>query len=490
LGLAVLPDYHQSHKVPPSSSSSRAVAAAAATATATATTHHHAHVPDDATVEYEAAARPPASIFSAAIVRYEMPDGTPITLRLDSSIVIGSGEHSGIRVVDRLASRVHAEIELRDDGAWVKDLGSKNGTFVNGVRVSLAQVPAGGTITIGNTRLTVDVERERRAVWPTERFGTLVGRSAKMRELFLRLSRVASADAPVLINGETGTGKEVVARAIHEASKRSKRPFVVVDCGALPANLLESELFGHAKGAFTGAVATHLGAVEVAAEGTIFLDEIGELPLEMQPKLLRALESNTFRRVGETEHRPIRARFVAATHRNLAAMVNAGTFREDLYYRLAVLPVHIPALRERPEDIPLLVEEMLKRRGSPSLGVPVDELITRAWVGNVRELRSFIERACTLGPEEAFAYAASRAGGSGAPGSGEFAQAGGSGGFPHVDVSVPFKDVRDRWVEDVERTYVANSLDRHGGNVTAVAESAGLARSYVHRLIRKHSLDR
>jgi transcriptional regulator with GAF, ATPase, and Fis domain len=440
-------------------------------------------VSDEATIEYTGRS---AESFSTAIVRVVGAD-PPKEVRLDGTIVVGSGEGANLRLDDRMASRVHAELEVKDDGVWVKDLGSKNGTFIEAVRVAHARVPVGGTVTVGSTRLSFELASEQRAVWPNDRFGPLLGRSAKMRELFMRLSRVAPSDAAVLIQGETGTGKELVARAIHQASPRNKRPFVVVDCGALPANLLESELFGHAKGAFTGAVSTHYGAVEAAAEGTIFLDEIGELPLEMQPKLLRALESKTFRRIGETDYKPIKARFLTATHRDLATMVNEGTFREDLFFRLNVLPVTVAPLRERKEDIRLIVEAMLQDRGAGPLEVPIDELMERPWPGNVRELRSFVERAVTLGAEEALAMTRSAGG---TKGGAAQAGPGDASGFPPVDVSVPFKDVRDQWLEHLEKTYVKNALDRHGGNVTAVAESAGLARSYVHRLIRKHDLDR
>lgn len=433
---------------------------------------------DEATVEY--VGRKNTETFSAVVVRVA---GKP-DVRLEDTCVIGTGDGAAIKIEgDRLVSRVHAQLELRDDGAWVRDLGSRNGTFIEGVRVGYARVPTNGTITVGNTRVSVTLASVERAVWPSDHFGPLIGTGPRMRELFLRLSRVAPSDAAVLIQGETGTGKELVARAIHQASPRAKRPLVVVDCGAMPANLLESELFGHAKGAFTGAAQMHLGAVEVAEEGTIFLDEIGELPLEVQPKLLRALESKTFRRVGETQYRPIKARFLTATHRDLASMVNEGTFREDLFFRLNVLPVHIPPLRERKEDIPIIIQALLEQRSAPPLDVPMEELMGRPWPGNVRELRSFVERAVTLGTEEALTMAATTGR---SPASGSTS----SGGFPPIDVTVPFKDVRDAWLEHLEKNYVKGALERQGGNVTAVAESSGLARSYVHRLIRKHDLDR
>jgi transcriptional regulator with GAF, ATPase, and Fis domain len=272
----------------------------------------------------------------------------------------------------------------------------------------------------------------------------------------------------------------VVARAIHDGSERARSPFVVVDCGALPANLLESELFGHARGAFTGAVSRHTGALEIAAGGTVFLDEIGELPLELQPKLLRALESKTFRRVGETEYRPITARFIAATHRDLPAMVNRGEFREDLFFRLNVLPITVPPLRERPEDIPQLIDAFVRAKGAPPLSISMADLTSRSWPGNARELRNFVERAVTLGSGEALELREQAQVPPVAPSK--------LGAMPDVPTDRPYKDVRDAWLEHLERTYLLKMLATHRGNVTAVAEASGLARTYVHRMLRKHGL--
>ena len=251
-------------------------------------------------------------------------------------------------IEDATVSRLHAELDPRRDGLWVRDLGSRNGTFVNGVRVVSARVPDGGRVQLGAASITllpsptsVSVE-----LWPDTRFGPLVGKSVAMRELFATLARVAAVDATVLVSGETGTGKELVAEAVHGASPRAGGPFVVVDCAALPDQLLQSELFGHARGAFTGAETARAGAIESANGGTVFLDEIGELPLAMQPALLRVLESRTVRRLGETAHRKVDVRFVSATHRDLRAMVTAGAFREDLYFRhRASLPLVVPPLR-------------------------------------------------------------------------------------------------------------------------------------------------
>ena len=277
---------------------------------------------------------------------------------IEGKTIAGSSVDAGLVVQDPTVSRLHAELELRDDGLWVRDLGSRNGTFLEGLQITGGRLPQGGKLRLGSTELVIDYKSGQPTqvtVWPTDRFAALTGGSVVMRELFGTLSRVAPMDSSVLIQGETGTGKELVARAIHEASPRADKPFVVVDCAALPDTLLDSELFGHAKGAFTGAIAPRLGAIETAAGGTVFLDEIGELPLSMQPKLLRVLESRTVRRVGETVHRDVDVRFVSATHRDLLTMVNAGEFREDLYFRISVIPLTIPPLRSRREDIGRLV---------------------------------------------------------------------------------------------------------------------------------------
>jgi two-component system response regulator GlrR len=394
---------------------------------------------------------------------------------------VGSAPGAEVRVADREVSRLHADLEPSEQGTWVRDLGSRNGTFVGDLRVTAALLPDGARLRLGGTELVLRYPSEPSPVelWPGHSFGGLLGASPPMRELYACLARVAESDAPVLLLGETGTGKELAAQAIHAASKRAAQPFVVVDCAALAGSLVEGELFGHARGAFTGAVGARAGSFEAASGGTIFLDEIGELPLALQPKLLRVLESHTVKRLGESEHRPVDVRLLAATHRDLGLMVNSGAFREDLYFRVAVLPLTLPALRARPSDIPILYRHFLAGR-QPREPLSERDLCKLPWLGNVRELRNFVERVCAFG-------AGGTLGGTSAPSVRTDA------GAPPADVSPvpfeqPFKEFREQWIDRGEREYVRRLLDKHGRNVAAAAEAAGLDRTYVYRLIRKHDL--
>jgi two-component system, NtrC family, response regulator GlrR len=404
-------------------------------------------------------------------------------------IVVGAAPDVDLVLTDPAVSRLHAELEPQESGLWVRDLGSRNGTYVEGIRVTAACIPEGGKLRIGDSQLTVHYATNATAVelWPAAQFGPLVGPSVKMRELFARLARVAPSSAAVLIEGETGTGKELAARAVHDASPRGGGPFVIIDCGALPENLLEAELFGHARGAFTGAVEARAGAIEAADGGSAFLDEIGELPLSMQPKLLRVLESRAVRRLGETGYRPVDVRFISATHRDLRTMANNRAFREDLYFRLAVLPVTIPPLRERPGDIVALIRHFLPKDVAGTVTPELlRELVSRPWLGNVRELRNFLERALALGPREALAFVAAPEGATAAP-SASTSDAR-SLHLTEGMLSLPYKEVRERVLNQMEREYVKALLARHDRNVSAAADAAGLNRTYLHRLIRRHEL--
>ncbi|MFZ5446677.1 MAG: sigma 54-interacting transcriptional regulator [Myxococcota bacterium] len=398
------------------------------------------------------------------------------------TVVIGAAEGVKVLLADPKVSRLHAELELDDGGVWLRDLGSSNGTWVDSLRVDRVRFEQDGRFRVGNTQLTITfVEPAKVALWPEDRLGALLGRSEPMRELFMQLTRVAVSEASVLIKGETGTGKELVAREVHAASKRAKGPFVVVDCASLPENLLEAELFGHTRGAFTGAIAAREGSIEAAHGGTVFLDEIGELPLAMQPKLLRVLESKTVRRVGETEPRQVDVRFVSATHRDLEAMVARGQFREDLFFRLSVLPLDVPPLRERPGDLGLLLRHFLPA------DVKLDEammtqLLAHRWPGNVRELKSFAERVSALGLERALRMIR------GVEGAPPPSSAAAPANPLAVDVAVPFKELRERWTGHLEREYLAALIAKVGRNAGALADAAGLDRSYINRLLKKHAL--
>jgi two-component system, NtrC family, response regulator GlrR len=400
---------------------------------------------------------------------------------LANPMLVGSAGRADLIISDTKVSRLHAEFDPREDGLWIRDLGSRNGTYVDGVQVIAARVPDSGRIQMGTTVIRVDSAVEMRVdIWPHQRFGSLVGQSIPMRELFAKLDRVAKLESTVLIVGETGTGKELAASAIHERSPRANKPFVVVDCAALPEPLLESELFGHAKGAFTGATSARVGAIEDAAGGTLFLDEIGELPAGMQPKLLRALESRSIRRLGETAYRPIDVRFVSATHRDLRAMVNAGAFREDLYFRLAVLPIALPPLRQRMDDVALLIERFCPDEPPARKREILREALDRSWLGNVRELRNFVERALAFGTQQAVAMSEPMGSATSPPRTQPSLETR-SSRFDAL-FEKPLRDFR----EELEREYVRRLLARFEGNASSASQAAGIDRTYIYRLLRKH----
>lgn len=398
--------------------------------------------------------------------------------------IVGSAEGVELNLADPAVSRFHAEIEVRPDGVWVRDLGSRNGTYIGSIRIEAARLPDGGAVRMGATSLHLRPAAAPTVIelWPGSSYGPLLGQSIAMRRLFAQLARVNTHETTVLVQGETGTGKELVTRALHDTSARADGPFIVVDCAALPEGLLESELFGHTRGAFTGATSTRVGALEAAQGGTVFLDEIGELPATVQPKLLRALESRTIRRLGENEPRKIDARFVSATHRDLRRMVNAGTFREDLYFRLAVVPLVVPPLRERLDDLPILVGHFSGAQ-TPDQEL-MDELKRRTWPGNVRELRNFIERTRALGLAETLALA--RGESEALP---PTLAASPASEVPAGELlSKQLRDARDAWNDAFERAYLRALLEAHQGNVTAASKAAGVNRTYLHRLIQKHAL--
>jgi DNA-binding NtrC family response regulator len=405
------------------------------------------------------------------------------------AMTLGSGAGSDALLSDPTVSRRHLFAELRDDGAFVRDLGSTNGSFVQGARFQELTLSFGAEVTIGQTVLKFVPEEEPIELAPAdeEAFGAVVGRDAKLRRLFRLLGDVAATDATVMIEGETGTGKELFAEEIHRHSGRRDGPFVVFDCGAVPRELIESALFGHVRGAFTGAISDRRGAFVEANGGTLFLDEIGELAPEMQPALLRALDKRCVRPVGATAYEQVSVRVVAATNRNLRADIAARRFREDLYYRLAVIRIQVPPLRERPDDIGVLAELFVRQFcGERPMEIPAEvltELRRHRWPGNVRELRNVIERACTLTHgtllelDEAFAEPDDIA-----TADAPEPQAAG------VNTDLPFKKAKALVIDAFEREYIRTLLDRHHGNLSAAARNAEVDRKHFRELLRKHGL--
>jgi len=392
----------------------------------------------------------------------------------DERVRVGGRRENELPLSDPLVSGLHLEIEATPLGVRLRDLGSTNGTWVLGLRVGEAYLKSGTEILLGSTALRLEAgEDSTEMALGADHFGLLYGESAAMRAIFARLARIAPADLPVLLTGETGTGKEIAARAIHEASPRAQEPFVAVECAAIPDTLIESELFGYERGAFTGAERSYAGAFERAGSGTLLLDEVGELPLSVQPKLLRALDRMEVRRLGSDAARPVGARILAATNRDLARMVNEGSFRDDLYYRLAVAEVHLPPLRERREDIPLLVRRLLELTPGAAReldGTTMAALLGHSWPGNVRELRNAVQRVALVG-EPAFSAARPP------PGS--------NTALP-VSLDLPYKEARDQLLEQFRALYTRSLLDR-AGSVSAAARLAQVDRMTFHRLLRRQS---
>jgi two-component system response regulator GlrR len=407
----------------------------------------------------------------------------------EGRITVGTNEGVTLRLTDPTVSGYHAEFEATRGGILVRDLGSTNGTLLG--RTHVREVVARDTmeLKLGRTQVRLHLGDERAAVAtsPNPAFGELLGRSAAMRAVFAVLERAAQLSSPVLITGESGTGKELAARALHAASPRASMPMEVVDCGGLPSTLIESELFGHERGAFTGATTEREGAFERADGGTVFLDELGELPLEQQPKLLRVLGEGEVRRVGGRKTRKVDVRVVAATNRDLRREVNAGNFRADLFYRLAVVQVRMPALRERAEDIPSLAEaiaERVKKQRGLDPGLTIDAaawqaMSTHAWPGNVRELRNHIEQLLVLQGtmpllEEAAAAAPAR---------------GREGLFDGLD-KLPLRIAKAELIERFEREYVTSLLEQTGWNVAEAARRAGIDRVTMFRTIARYGVRR
>ena len=405
-------------------------------------------------------------------------------------VVLGAASSCELVIDDPKVSRRHTELCAVEGGVRVRDLGSTNGTWWNGSRVTEVVVPGGTVLGLGGAQVRISAA-EALVVPPSERerFGAMAGRSLAMRELFAVLELAAPSDATVLVEGESGTGKELAARAIHDHSPRARGPFVVVDCSAISEQLIDSHLFGHVRGAFTGAERDRKGAFVEATGGTLFLDELGELPLPAQAKLLRALEAQTVQPVGADRPVAVDTRVVAATHRDLARMVAAKEFRFDLFYRLAVVHVSLPPVRERLEDLPALVAAIYAASSSgpgaaravdpgPIDGDNLERLRRHAWPGNVRELRNVLERAWAMsGGQVPFRELRLWVEPQAPPETGEL-----------VDTTLPFKDAKERWNDHFERRYLAAVHAANGGNITRAAEHAGINRRHFRELLYKHGL--
>jgi DNA-binding NtrC family response regulator len=406
---------------------------------------------------------------------------------------IVAGRNAACRLVleDAKVSAVHAELVATDKGVRVRDLGSRNGTFVGGVRVGEVFLLANTKLRLGETELEFEPARpERIAVPVMPAFGPLVAHSSQMRAIFERLSKIAPTDLTVLIGGETGTGKELVAQALHSASNRAKKPFVVVDCGSIPPSLAEATLFGHERGAFTGAVDKRLSPFVEADGGTIFLDELGELPVEVQPKLLRALAERRIKTVGGSTYREVDVRVLAATRRDLVRAVNAGEFRSDLYFRVAQVKIELPALRQRVEDIPVLVRRMLKDFGDEGAyervtTMTLERLMRHDWPGNVRELRNAVAVAFALAGEgEEIDVAAHLGALAETPAAGPVNI---GSGFASLK-GKQFQEAKREVLTRFERDYFAALSEEAKGNVSEMARRAGMERAHVRAYLRRHGI--
>jgi DNA-binding NtrC family response regulator len=393
----------------------------------------------------------------------------------EGTTMVGTAEDNDLVLTDTTVSRHHLEVRVRRDGIEVRDLDTTNGTKHGGARVGSVVLTGAARLRLGK-HTELDVEPIDTSVsltdWTTDRFGEVLGTTPAMKRLFAMLNRAAPTDAPVLLQGETGTGKEALARAVHAASRRAKGPFVVVDCGAIPHDQLAPALFG--------ASADKRGLIEAANGGTLFLDQVDQLALDLQPQLLRALDRRQVRRVGDTQSIDVDLRVIAATQHDLRAMVRDGAFREDLYYRLAVVNAAVPPLRERKADIPALAAWFADRLGRGGFAHSADlltQLQQHDWPGNVGELRNVVDRALSLGATGLEELRAEPAPATDAKPA-------------HADVlELPFKEAKAALVESFERDYLQALLARHHGNISRAATEAGIDRNYIHRLVKKYGLE-
>ncbi len=462
------------------------------------------------TVEVEG--RPLGEVFERERTILEVLDGPEKGMKLsfDKRVMrMGSDPLNDLVLTDRTVSRRHCELLRQGSQLKLIDLGSTNGTFLNDLKIGEIFLSPQTVFRVGRThiRYTLEVNAEPITRSTATRYGNIIGRSPGLRDVFSILDKVAPSELSVVIEGETGTGKELIARAIHEHSRRAARPIVVFDCSAFPATLLESELFGHEKGAFSGATYTHRGVFERADGGTIFFDELAEMDSEFQPKFLRVLETGEFRRVGGERTIRVDVRVVAATNRNLDEMIVDGRFRQDLFYRLAKVRFRLPPLRERREDVPLLVEfflDQLARKQGHRATVTPDALATLqryGWPGNIRELRNVVERAATMCTgaitasylqrelntnDQRSVSSAAEPSVMGDP-NGTHAVLTAPIVGPSGD-SVPLREAKDQLVSDFERQYLEHLLEKHNQNISAAAREAQVDRRHFYRLLKKYGL--
>jgi DNA-binding NtrC family response regulator len=434
---------------------------------------------DLATALAPKAGSPAAPDTAYMLVVIEGPDGGK-SFTLDGSqpsrVLVGQSPACDIRLSDRHVSRRHAALDLTGRKLRLTDLNSTNGTFVDGIAMLDGYLRGGEVVRIGSTAFRIDAVTPTNAVQlsTATRFGRTVGASVEMRRLYPLCERLAASSVTVIIEGETGTGKEVLAESLHDEGPRASKPFVVFDCTAVAANLVESALFGHEKGAFTGAITAHRGMFEQAHGGTLLIDEIGDLELSLQPKLLRVLERGEVRRVGGERAIPVDVRVMAATRRDLDHEVQAGRFRDDLFFRLAVARIELPALRNRHGDVSLLASHFWKVLGAREDPIPYD-LLRRyedySWPGNVRELHNAVARQLALGGlAELDSMRASSPPSSSGSGRDLIDSV--------LDLDLPLAPARQRVIEEFERRYVERMLSRHEGNVGRAAAASGIARRY------------
>jgi DNA-binding NtrC family response regulator len=434
-----------------------------------------------------------ASTLPVEVLRVIVVDGPSkglVHVASGDRLCIGSAAGNDVVLDDPRVSRFHVELRATGEGIALRDAGSTNGTFLAGARLERAVVPVGTELVIGQSRVRLEsggeVEVELLATDDGHGFGEFQARSSSMRRLLARVERAARSDVAVLLVGESGTGKELLARALHEHGPRRNGPFETVDCASLSPTLVASQLFGHERGAFTGADRRHVGAFERAHGGTIFLDEIGELPEQLQPMLLGALERKRFRRLGGRDEVSVDVRVVCATHRDLRAEVNAERFRLDLYYRLAVVRLEVPPLRERLDDLEPLVRHFAAEcRREADVAALLDpaflaRLRSHTWPGNVRELRNVVDATLAMG--EVPTLDAPLAGG----------EAADAARGPQIVLGPlldrPYKDARRTLLQEFEDAYLKRLLERSNGNVSQAARDADMDRSHLWELLRRHGL--